>query len=161
MRQRSLKKIVVLLLIIPLFTKAQLFQQPRTIQQIVAHNYYEQKTGAYKFSPQYIKDILPHSNSINYTWINEQHTQIQLNKNSTGSNQLKKLNFPNWGINYTTLNQEENYLSKLFYVQSLGIVCRQEYKFEKNTSIPLRARLGSLNYTDYMEQKPNAVKYNQ
>ena len=51
-----------------------------------------------------------------------------------------------------------NPLQKNSYQQSLSFFCRKEWQFEKVTSIPLRIRLGSLEYTDYLEQKPNAIR---
>ncbi len=49
-------------------------------------------------------------------------------------------------------------IAKNFFAMQLGIVCKKELQFEKKTSIPLRLRLGSLDYTNYLEQKPNSLK---
>ena len=44
-----------------------------------------------------------------------------------------------------------------FYSSNFGFFCRKELQIEKTTRLPLRFRLGSLQYNDYLEQKPNVL----
>lgn len=49
-------------------------------------------------------------------------------------------------------------LPQNFYKQGLPFVCRQELRLQKLTALPLCFRMGSKDYVDYLEKKPNAAK---
>jgi len=66
----------------------------------------------------------------------------------TGSRKVKK-DIPAIPSGFSLINQP-------FTPQKLPLFCRWEYQIEKSTTLPLRFRLGSIDYTDYLEQKPNA-----
>ena len=48
-------------------------------------------------------------------------------------------------------------LPQNFYNQHLGFFCKKENQLQKATKLNVFFRLGSKNYVDYLEKKPNAV----
>ena len=52
-------------------------------------------------------------------------------------------------------------LPQNFYKQGLPFFCRQELQLQKITSLPLYFRVGSKDYVDYLEKKPNATATKQ
>ena len=49
-------------------------------------------------------------------------------------------------------------LPQNFYSQHTGYFSKKELQLQKATSLPLYIRLGSKDYVDYLEKKPNALK---
>lgn len=45
------------------------------------------------------------------------------------------------------------YIRPDFVTMKQGYICRQEWKFEKKTGLPVRLRLGSLDYVNKLEGK--------
>ena len=46
-----------------------------------------------------------------------------------------------------------------FYTQHLSFFCRQEWQLQKRTNLNVFVRLGSKDYVDYLERKPNARRF--
>lgn len=47
-------------------------------------------------------------------------------------------------------------LPQNFYNQQLSFICKKELAVQKRTALPLFIRLGSKEYVDYLERKPNS-----
>ncbi|MBS1919663.1 MAG: hypothetical protein JST17_05395 [Bacteroidetes bacterium] len=51
-----------------------------------------------------------------------------------------------------------NSIDPSYFNRHLTFFCKKELEIQKATTIPLRLRLGSPDYVNYLEKKPNAIK---
>ncbi len=137
--QRSLKIIVVWIgLCNPLFFNAQAQVAPPASHELVISQLIQKKDRfTWKKPPFYDQRAVLKFPASRFSFSFFEKTQPILNRDFSLFNKMSVL------------------LPESFYARSLGYFCRQELKLEKLTSVPLRFRLGSLDYVNRIEGKMN------
>lgn len=87
------------------------------------------------------------SESINYKKIRSLQIWPDINNLSINDSEKQTANFVLFKIIPASLS-----------LNNLGFFCKKELQLDKIVAVPIRFRLGSLEYVNWMEQKPNAIK---
>ena len=129
MVQRTLKLIVVFLLFNQSIAAQEVFRQLPEAQNDMVKTNYSQKKWPNRFKPSFIKNTIQYPSFFK--------NNLTLTAPETG-----RLN-----------NYIETFSRFSTNLLAPGFFCRQELKFEKYTTVPLRFRLGSLEYVNRLEGK--------
>lgn len=97
---------------------------------------------------------------INYNSLANFDFEKKLKSDWTGADTTRNFRKSNCDSVNIKLQSRMLVISPSFYFNNLSFFCNKELKLEKITSVPFRFRLGSLEYVNYLEQKPNALKPN-
>jgi hypothetical protein len=89
---------------------------------------------------------------VNYGALFNFNFDIQLRLDDANVDSLKKVN------QETLITFSRSIPDPAYYSRHLGFFCQKEIQLQKLTNVPVRLRLGSLDYVNYLEQKPNAGK---
>ena len=92
------------------------------------------------------KSVVQKGNKLNF------NTNFSTKKNT---NPIQKVINSNQGIllspvSFSVINADH-------YTRNFGFFCKKELQFEKVTRVPFKFRLGTVQYCDWMEGKPNAT----
>jgi hypothetical protein len=104
---------------------------------------------------------LPATTTSDYTVLASIYEVINCNSNTT-QRQFKcgweKILYYQNLIRNNTATLKISPVSPSLVTSNMGFFCQKELMLDKITPLPIRFRLGSLDYVNWMEQKPNAIK---
>lgn len=83
---------------------------------------------------------------------------VQAQNDSAKSNTSKPFSYSFINNSYSKLsnNIPNSGIPANFYSCNIGFFCKEEIKLEKAVKMPVKFRLGSVQYVDWMEGKKNA-----
>jgi hypothetical protein len=141
--------VVLLLLTGNIFSQDSSFHQNQPLSNNIIRN--SSIVCSFGVPLEFLKNIKPEDCKklpINYEALKKINYENQLRLDyyiQQGRNDSLKINDPGFLITAP--------IQSSFYTEHLGFFCKKEIQFERITSVPLRFRLGSLDYVNHLEGK--------
>jgi hypothetical protein len=109
------------------------------------------------FGQNYTAKKILRGNISNLEWNNQAWNKVTFtNYFQHSKNKMKQKPLVSARPVFYTSSQSRSVINADFYACNFGFFCKKELQFEKATKIPLRFRLGSMQYNNYLEGKINS-----